>query len=62
MIEGRGNHPCIVQWETFNEGDCWAVFDAAGPPRSVNDTVALARRTDWRKAGRYRLGRRQRPA
>ena len=47
MIEGRGNHPCIVQWETFNEGDCWAVFDAAGPPHSVNDTVALARRTDW---------------
>ena len=52
MIEGRGNHPCIVQWETFNEGDCWAVFDAAGPPHSVNDTVALARRA---RIGQSRL-------
>ena len=26
MIRGRGNHPSIVQWETFNEDDCWKVF------------------------------------
>ena len=27
MINGRYNHPSIVQWEVFNEGDCWGVFD-----------------------------------
>lgn len=28
MITGpRSNHPCIVQWTAFNEGDCWEVFD-----------------------------------
>ena len=26
MVAGRGNHPSIVQFETFNEGDCWGVF------------------------------------
>ena len=25
-IAGRKNHPSIVQFETFNEGDCWGVF------------------------------------
>jgi len=25
-MDGRGNHPCIVQWEVFNEGDCVGVF------------------------------------
>eukprot|EP01116_Phalansterium_solitarium_P001107 TRINITY_DN10887_c0_g1_i1.p1 TRINITY_DN10887_c0_g1~~TRINITY_DN10887_c0_g1_i1.p1 ORF type:complete len:694 (-),score=219.41 TRINITY_DN10887_c0_g1_i1:208-2289(-) len=28
MIAGRYNHPCIIQWETFNEGDCVDVFNA----------------------------------
>jgi len=28
MIDGRGNHACIVQWETFNEGDCVKQFNA----------------------------------
>jgi predicted amidohydrolase YtcJ len=27
MIEGRGNHPCIVMWVPFNEG--WGQFDTA---------------------------------
>lgn len=27
MIDGVGNHPSIIQWETFNEGDCYGVFD-----------------------------------
>ncbi len=45
MIRSRGNHPSIIQWETFNEQDCYAVFDT--PPHSVADVVALARRTDW---------------
>jgi hypothetical protein len=27
MIDGRGNHPSIVQWTVFNEGDCEAVFN-----------------------------------
>ena len=45
MIRGRGNHPSIVQWETFNEGDCWRVFTA--PARhAVGDIVALAKATD----------------
>merc|ERR1719410_3052985 len=26
MIQGRGSHPCIVQWTAFNEADCFAVF------------------------------------
>ena len=25
MIDGRGNHPCIVMWVPFNEG--WGQFD-----------------------------------
>jgi beta-galactosidase/beta-glucuronidase len=28
MIDGVGNHPCIIQWETFNEGDCVREFNA----------------------------------
>jgi len=27
MMDGRGNHPSIVQWVVFNEGDCEAVFN-----------------------------------
>jgi hypothetical protein len=27
MIDGRGNHPCIVMWVPFNEG--WGQFDTA---------------------------------
>lgn len=27
MFDGRGNHPSIIQWELFNEGDCYGVFD-----------------------------------
>eukprot|EP00698_Gefionella_okellyi_P018653 TRINITY_DN561_c0_g1_i2.p1 TRINITY_DN561_c0_g1~~TRINITY_DN561_c0_g1_i2.p1 ORF type:complete len:681 (-),score=142.19 TRINITY_DN561_c0_g1_i2:852-2894(-) len=27
MITGRYNHPCIVQWEVFNEQDCYEVFN-----------------------------------
>lgn len=27
MIDGRGNHPSIVQWTVFNEGDCEGVFN-----------------------------------
>ena len=25
MVKGRGNHPSIVQFETFNEADCWGM-------------------------------------
>lgn len=44
MIKGRGNHPSIVQIETFNEGDCWSVFKT--PPYDVPGIVALARKVD----------------
>ena len=44
MIEQRSNHPSIVQWETFNEQDCWQVFKTA--PHAVADIVRLARATD----------------
>ena len=27
MIDGRGNHPSIIQWDIFNEGDCEGVFN-----------------------------------
>jgi beta-galactosidase/beta-glucuronidase len=42
MITGRGNHPCIVQFETFNEADCWSVFKTA--PNDVQGIVSLAKR------------------
>jgi len=45
MINGRGNHPCIIQWEIFNEGDCWGVFTTE--PYTVQDMVKLVRKTDW---------------
>lgn len=45
MIMGRGNHPSILQWETFNEADCWSVFNA--PPYDVPGIVSLARKLDW---------------
>eukprot|EP00490_Sorites_sp_Unknown_P000742 CAMPEP_0114658940 /NCGR_PEP_ID=MMETSP0191-20121206/16732_1 /TAXON_ID=126664 /ORGANISM="Sorites sp." /LENGTH=308 /DNA_ID=CAMNT_0001882429 /DNA_START=809 /DNA_END=1732 /DNA_ORIENTATION=+ len=41
MIEGKYNHPCIVQWTIFNEGDCWGVFnvsDMVDYVRSLDDT------------------------
>eukprot|EP01062_Namystynia_karyoxenos_P066681 TRINITY_DN60603_c0_g1_i1.p1 TRINITY_DN60603_c0_g1~~TRINITY_DN60603_c0_g1_i1.p1 ORF type:complete len:745 (+),score=215.99 TRINITY_DN60603_c0_g1_i1:80-2236(+) len=44
MIEGRGNHPCIVQWETFNEGDCWSVFK--DKPYDVAGITQLAKQLD----------------
>eukprot|EP01121_Diplochlamys_sp_Union-15-3_P017716 TRINITY_DN6295_c0_g1_i1.p1 TRINITY_DN6295_c0_g1~~TRINITY_DN6295_c0_g1_i1.p1 ORF type:complete len:699 (-),score=142.08 TRINITY_DN6295_c0_g1_i1:105-1982(-) len=28
MISGRYNHPCIIQWDVFNEGDCVSSFNA----------------------------------
>ena len=41
MVAGRGNHPSIVQIETFNEGDCWGVFKAK--PFDVASIVALSK-------------------
>jgi hypothetical protein len=41
MILGRKNHPCIVQFTTFNEGDCVGVFK--NKPYDVPGIVALAR-------------------
>lgn len=42
MIKGRGNHPSILQIETFNEGDCWEVFK--NPPYDVKGIVDLAKK------------------
>jgi hypothetical protein len=44
MVAGRGNHPSIVQFETFNEGDCWGVFKTK--PYDVAGIVALSRELD----------------
>merc|ERR1719231_1485514 len=44
MVKGRGNHPCIVQFETFNEGDCYGVFK--NKPYDVAGIVALAKKLD----------------
>merc|ERR1719235_2971448 len=44
MIKGRGNHPCIVQWETFNEGDCWKVFNTK--PYDVEGITQLVKKLD----------------
>jgi len=41
MVKGRGNHPSIVQYETFNEADCWGVFNKK--PFDVAAIVQLAR-------------------
>ena len=41
MIRGRRNHPSIVQFTTFNEADCWAVFTE--PPMDLFGIVELAR-------------------
>ncbi|EGD76874.1 hypothetical protein PTSG_12695 [Salpingoeca rosetta] len=38
MIVGRFNHPCIVQWEAFNEGDMVAHFN---PQQAVDFIRAL---------------------
>eukprot|EP00483_Globobulimina_turgida_P008740 UN08758 len=40
MVEGKFNHPSIVQWTAFNEGDCWRVFP------SVANVVAFVRSLD----------------
>jgi len=39
-----GNSPCVVQYETFNEGDCWGVF--TDPPYDVQGIVKLAKQLD----------------
>jgi len=44
MVKGRGSHPSIVQFETFNEGDCWSVFKTA--PYDVAGIVGLSRTLD----------------
>jgi len=44
MIEGRGNHPSILQWDTFNEGDCWRVFNTK--PYDVEGITQLAKKLD----------------
>ena len=44
MVHGRRNHPSILQWTAFNEGDCWEVFDT--PPHDVAGVVALFKRLD----------------
>lgn len=44
MIHGRKNHPSIVQWTTFNEKDCWEIFNQA--PYTVQDIVNMSRQLD----------------
>jgi len=39
MVKGRYNHPSIIQWTVFNEGDCVGVFN-------VPDTVSFAQSLD----------------
>jgi hypothetical protein len=38
MIEGRYNHPSIVQWDAFNEGDCVSQFNV---PSVINQIRQL---------------------
>lgn len=40
-ILGRISHPCVVQFTTFNEGDCWGVFKSK--PWDVAGVVEYAR-------------------
>jgi len=41
MVAQRGNHPSILQFETFNEADCWGVFKKK--PFDVAGIVAMAK-------------------
>jgi len=41
MIKGRGNHPSIVQWTVFNEGDCVGMFNNQAIIDLVNHVKAL---------------------
>jgi hypothetical protein len=54
----RGNHPCIVQYTPFNEGDMFAAFNSShlpanstaprfAAPIQLEGVVALVRRLDW---------------
>ena len=45
MVEGKFNHPSIIQWETFNEGDCYGVFTNKSGV-SVEDVVAYVQQLD----------------
>ena len=44
MINGRGNHPCIVQWTVFNERDCVRAF--IEKPNDVKSMVDLVKELD----------------
>ena len=41
MIDGRKNHPCIVQFTTFNEGDCVGVFKVRATVGCEGGTVTV---------------------
>lgn len=46
----RGNHPCIVQWEPFNEGDMFDLFNNThGQVSPPTETLFLLcfRACDW---------------
>jgi len=49
MVLGRGNHPAVLQWTAFNEGDCWDIFNASAPPNDLPGIAALVRRLDPRR-------------
>jgi len=44
MILGRGNHPSILQWTAFNEGDCYSVFNTA--PYDIKGITDLIKQLD----------------
>jgi hypothetical protein len=46
MIYGRGNHPSIIQWTLFNEGDCVGVFNQASP-YTFTELMSGIRMIDW---------------
>ena len=35
LVQGRGNHPCIVMWVPYNEG--WGQWDTAGVVQRIRD-------------------------
>ena len=44
MVLGCGNHPAVLQWTAFNEGDCWDIFNAScgASTRRASSTWTLA--------------------
>lgn len=52
LIEGRGNHPCIIMWVVFNEG--WGQYETpriAGHAKTLDPSRLVDNASGWTDAG-----------